>query len=160
MAQAFELVTDWRLDAPPEEVWAALRAVEAWPQWWPSVLRVEVLAAGDADGIGAVHRLLWQTALPYRLTITSAVAAIEPGRRIEVRVSGHVVGTGTWTLGAGAGGGTAVGYLWRVDVGRPWMRWLLPALRPVFAWNHGKVMARGGDGLRRHLAAREAPPAR
>jgi len=34
------------------------------------------------------------------------------------------------------------------------MRRLLPVLRPVFAWNHDKVMQAGDAGLRRHLAAR------
>ena len=151
---AFDLVTDWALDAPPDEVWAVLRAVEAWPLWWRSVRRVETLAVGDAEGIGAVHRLVWQTALPYRLTITTEISAIEPGRRIEVRASGDVEGTGTWSLRPGAEGGTAVRYVWRVGVGKPWMRRLLPVLRPVFAWNHDKVMQAGDAGLRRHLAAR------
>lgn len=156
MADGFDLVTDWALDAPPDEVWAALRAVEAWPLWWPSVRRVETLATGDADGIGAIHRLLWQTALPYRMTITTEVSAIEPRRRIEVRARGDVEGSGTWSLAPGAGGGTVVRYVWRVGVGKPWMRRFLPVLRRVFAWNHVKVMEKGATGLQRHLAERGA----
>jgi hypothetical protein len=38
---------------------------------------------------------------------------------------------------------------------RPWMRLLAllaPLARPVFAWNHGVVMAWGRQGLERHLA--------
>ena len=35
---------------------------------------------------------------------------------------------------------------------KPWMIALSPILRPVFAWNHGKVMGWGYDGLTRKLA--------
>lgn len=154
MAEGFDLVSDWVLDAPPGEVWAVLRAVEAWPLWWPSVRRVATLAAGDSDGIGAAHRLVWQGALPYRLAITTEVAAIEPGRRIAVRARGDVEGAGTWTLRPEGGSGTAVRYVWRVGVDKAWMRRLLPILKPIFAWNHGKVMVAGEAGLRRHLATR------
>ena len=66
-APQFDLVTDWAFEAPPERVWAILRAVEDWPSWWPSVRKVEPVAAGDGDGVGAIHRLTWQTALPYTL---------------------------------------------------------------------------------------------
>jgi hypothetical protein len=41
-----------------------------------------------------------------------------------------------------------------VEVTKPWMRALAPLLRPVFTWNHGKVMGWGYEGLRRELAAR------
>jgi uncharacterized protein YndB with AHSA1/START domain len=152
MAEEFDLVTDWRLDAPLAAVWATLRDVEAWPGWWASVRRVETLEAGGREGVGAIHRLTWQTALPYRLTLATEVTAVEPMRRIAVRATGDVEGTGLWTLASAADGATAVRYVWRVGVTKPWMRAMLPVLKPAFAWNHGKVMAIGGEGLRRHLA--------
>ena len=44
-------------------------------------------------------------------------------------------------------------YDWIVEVTKPWMRLSAPLLRPVFAWNHGKVMGWGYQGLTRKLAA-------
>lgn len=159
MDNEFDLVTIWDLDAPLDPVWSTLRAVEQWPDWWRSVRQVEPLADGDSQGVGAVHRLVWQTALPYRLTLDTMVTAVEPPERIEVRAWGDVEGTGIWSLSRDSKGATVVRYVWRVGVGKPWMRRLLPILKPVFAWNHRKVMAIGGAGLRRHLARRDADSA-
>ena len=43
-------------------------------------------------------------------------------------------------------------YDWIVELTKPWMRSLAPILRPVFAWNHNKVMEWGRDGITRKLA--------
>jgi hypothetical protein len=150
----FELVTQWRLEAPTAAVWERIEDVAAWPRWWPSVRRVETLAPGDADGIGAIRRLSWQTALPYDLTFDVEVVRVDPHRLIEGRAFGELEGTGAWTF-AEAEGVTTATYDWRVDVGKPWMRRFAPLLRPVFAWNHGVVMRRGEAGLTRLLAAGE-----
>jgi uncharacterized protein YndB with AHSA1/START domain len=153
VAEEFDLVTDWDIDAPLAEVWNALRAAEAWPTWWPSVRRVELLVAGDAQGVGATHRLNWRTALPYDLVLETEVVAVDIERRIEVRARGDVEGVGIWSLGANPGGATTVRYVWRVSVAKPWMRHLLPLLKPAFAWNHRKVMSAGEAGLQRLVAS-------
>lgn len=125
--------------------------VEGWPGWWRAVRKVELLNAGGADGIGAVRRLTWVTALPYTLTFDVELVRIEPGRLSEGRAFGELDGTGIWTLYEEKGG-THVRYDWRVDVTKAWMRLLAPLLRPVFAWNHNVVMRWGEEGLRRRLA--------
>lgn len=153
----FQLVSEWRIDAPLDRVWNALCAVEDWPRWWPSVRRVEALAPGDQDGIGAVNRFTWATALPYDLSFDMTVAAMEPMRRIAGRATGELEGTGIWTLGhsnGGAEGRTVARYDWHVDAAKPWMRRFAPLLALVFAWNHDVVMRRGEAGLRRYLGAK------
>jgi hypothetical protein len=149
----FELVTQWQLPAPLARVWDRIEDVADWPRWWPSVKRVETLSAGGAEGIGAIRRLSWQTALPYDLTFDVEVVRAVRHQLIEGRAFGELEGTGTWTFAAAAGVTTAT-YDWRVDVGKSWMRALAPLLRPVFAWNHGRVMRRGEAGLTRELARR------
>ncbi len=115
---------------------------------------MEPLATGDENGIGAVNRFTWATALPYDLAFVMTVADMQPMRRIEGHAAGELEGTGVWTLtrsDVGADGLTIARYDWQVDVTKPWMHRLAPLLTPVFAWNHGVVMRRGEQGLRRHL---------
>jgi uncharacterized protein YndB with AHSA1/START domain len=152
----FDLVTDWHLAAPVEQVWALLRDVQGWPNWWPNVAEAERLERGDREGVGAVHRIAWTTALPYRLTFTTRVVAIEPMRQIEIEAWGEMDGSGTWTL-LPEGDGVQLRYRWRVAPRRPWMRRLAPLLRPVFAWNHGRVMASGRKGLEAGLSGYSDP---
>jgi uncharacterized protein YndB with AHSA1/START domain len=63
-ATEFNLTTNWTLAAPREAVWRELTKPEDWPAWWRVVERVELLEAGDADGVGALRRMTWRTALP------------------------------------------------------------------------------------------------
>ena len=149
----FVLVTDWHFDAPIERVWALIEDVDGWPSWWRAVRKVEMLKAGDADGVGTVRRLTWATALPYTLAFDVVLVRVEPGRLSEGRAFGDLDGTGIWTLWE-ENGGTHVRYDWRVDVTKGWMRLLAPLLRPVFAWNHNVVMRWGEEGARRLLAGR------
>lgn len=148
----FDLVTQWRLDAPVADVWEALIRVENWPQWWKAVAGIEVIAPGGVDGVGTVRRITWRTALPYTLAFEMRTTRIEKPHVIEGRASGELDGTGRWTLSAD-GAGTLARYDWQVDVTKRWMRALAPLLRPVFVWNHHVVMGWGEDGLRGKLSA-------
>ena len=85
--------------------------------------------------------------------ITIDVESVEALRhnRIRGRSRGHLRGEGIWLLRTD-GPFTDVTYVWRVELDKPWMRWLAPLLAPVFRWNHDSVMRAGGAGLARHLA--------
>jgi len=93
-AQEFHLITELRLDAPIEAIWQVLSEVEAWPEWRPTVKRVELLRAGDGDGIGAVRRMTWRTALPYSLGFDMTTTRVHPMTLIEGRASGKMGGAG------------------------------------------------------------------
>jgi hypothetical protein len=149
-ATQFSLTTHWAFDAPLERVWALIERTQDWPDWWPAVRSVTALSEGDARGIGAVRRLVWKTALPYSIAFDVEVTHIEHLCLIEGRARGELDGVGTWTF-ASEGKWTHVRYEWRVEVTKAWMRLFAPLLRPVFAWNHGKVMAWGEAGARARL---------
>jgi hypothetical protein len=68
-------------------------------------------------------------------------------------VDGELAGGGTWRLYE-QDGTTAALYEWNVRTTRPWMNLLAPVARPVFAWNHNWVMARGGEGISELLGCR------
>ncbi len=149
-AKDFHLITEWRLDAPIDAVWQVLTEVEDWPGWWPAVLRVDGLKPGNDNGVGSLRRMTWRTALPYSLSFDMTTTHVEPKTLIEGQASGELDGIGRWTL-AKESGGTYVRYDWIVAVSKPWMRFLAPILRPVFAWNHEKVMGWGLAGIKRKL---------
>ncbi|MDK1373734.1 MULTISPECIES: SRPBCC family protein [unclassified Sinorhizobium] len=147
----FNLVTEWTIDASVEDVWRVLNAPETWPEWWPSVKEVTLLREGDEDGIGAVHRMKWSTALPYDLSFEIETIRIVPLSIIEGRARGELEGIGRWTLQP-EGSKCNVRYDWIVRVTKPWMIRLSFVLKPVFGWNHAVVMERGRRGLMRRLA--------
>jgi uncharacterized protein YndB with AHSA1/START domain len=152
-ASHFDLVSHWRLQAPIEQVWAALVATDDWPRWWPQVQRVTLLREGGPDGVGSVRRIDWTTRLPYRLVIEVETTELLRPQCLRGRSRGQLDGEGLWLLRA-EDGHTEVTYVWRVHLVQRWMRWLAPLLAPLFRWNHASVMRAGEVGLRRHLASR------
>ena len=152
MAQ-YEMVTIWKIKAPIESVWEAIRSLEDWPAWWSFVAKVVEIDPGAENGLGAVHRLDWKTRLPYSLSFESVVVQIKKPIRIEAKVDGELVGYATWRLSQ-TGDITMVRHDWRVSTRKAWMNWLAPIAKPAFKWNHVAVMQDGGEGLARHLDAK------
>jgi uncharacterized protein YndB with AHSA1/START domain len=150
-AAHFDLVSQWRIDASADRVWAALTDPATWPLWWPCVQAVRTLREGGADGVGAVRRIHWSTRLPYRIVIELESIESVRHQRLRGRSRGQLDGEGLWLLRAEAGL-TDVTHVWRVTLKRRWMRWLAPLLGPVFRWNHEGVMRAGEAGLQRYLA--------
>lgn len=149
----FELVSEWRLAFPLERVWAEISSPDAWPQWWRAVKKVEVLSNGGPDGIGAVRRFTWRTALPYELSFDMTATRVEPMSILEGRAKGELDGTGLWTLRR-EGEGTLVRYDWNIDITIPWQVALAPILRPAYRWNHNVVMGWGEIDIIKRLSNR------
>jgi hypothetical protein len=147
----YQFVTRWDVAAPQAHVWELLMAPEQWPTWWRGVERVELLQPGcEPHGVGAVRRYTWRSRLPYRLTFTMETTRIEPQSLIEGRATGELEGQGCWHLSHSTGI-THVRYDWDVVATKPWMQWLAPLARPLFAWNHDVVMRWGCEGLRQQV---------
>ena len=129
-----------------------LKDSAAYPEWWQGVTVVELLAPGDADGVGEVARYSWRSVLPYTLTFEGRVTRVEPPYLLEGHATGELEGVGVWHLLEGPIG-TAVLYSWEVRTTKSWMNLLGPLPRPAFRWNHDLVMRQGGAGLARRLGA-------
>jgi hypothetical protein len=149
-ATRFDLVSDWHFDTPIERIWPELIRPDDWPQWWRAVKQVQLVRDGDRNGVGAVRRFTWGTALPYTLSFEMTATRIVPMRLIEGEARGELDGTGRWTL-TREGEGTHVRYQWVVEVTKPWQVTLAPLLRPVYAWNHNIVMGWGFEDLKTYL---------
>ena len=146
----YSFVTLWRFRSPLEPVWETVRRSEEWPAWWRGVERVERIAPGDEEGVGALLRYTWRSKLPYRLAFEMRLTRVEPLSAIEGEAVGELAGAGRWSFAHDAGV-TRVRYDWDVRTNRAWMNLLAPVARPLFKWNHDAVMDWGADGLARKL---------
>jgi Polyketide cyclase / dehydrase and lipid transport len=153
----YHFVSNWRLQAPIDQVWEEIFHTERWPSWWRYVHRVDQLDPGDADGLGKRQHLVFTTRLPYRLGFEIHVRRIQPPTILEADATGELEGVGRWTLGRDDGG-TLVRYDWAVRTTRWWMNLAAPVARPVFAWNHDALMREAAQGLARRLDAELALP--
>lgn len=151
----YEFVTHWTISAPVDRVWRELMAPDEWPTWWRGVERVRLIRSGGDDDLGAIRECTWRSRLPYRLVFSFETTRVEKPRVIEGRATGELEGMGRWTLEP-AGTSTRVRYDWQVRAAKPWIRWLSPIARPIFAWNHDVVMEWGREGLVRRV--RESRP--
>jgi hypothetical protein len=142
----FEFFDEWRLAADFEAVWAVIREVERWPDWWPSVRSV-IPVIGRA---GETWEFRFRTRLPYDMAFVAEVERDDPLVEVAARVTGRVDGSGRW-MATGIEGGTLVRFDWWVRPKVAWMRAVAPIARPVFSWNHRSLMAEGARGLARRL---------
>ena len=146
----FSITTE--VDAPPEVVFAVLSEVERWPEWTPTVTRVERLGdAGAPLALGGRLRIVQPKVPPAEWTVT----ALEPGRgfRLFSRSPGATVEANHWAEPAGAGDRSRVS---RSQRQRPAA---LTSPLEVAAQGLSLIGARHGadqQGLRSFLDARQA----
>jgi hypothetical protein len=148
----YNFTTHWHFDQPLEMVWEIIRLMDNWPEWWKYVREVKKIREGDENEIGAVRRITWSTALPYSITFDSELTSLIQYKSMEGKAFGDLTGIGVWTFEQN-GIGTNVRYDWKVSISKPWMKFLEPLLKPIFKWNHDKVMMAGYEGLTEKLLA-------
>jgi hypothetical protein len=146
----YHYVSTWQLQAPIQQVWAALNDLEHLPTWYRGVQEARELAPGDAQGVGRRVRYVIKGRLPLRLAFEATTTRSLPPRDQELRAEGELAGTGRWSLDQ-HGDITIARYTWEVRTTRPWMNLLAPLARPVFTWNSRGVMLQAGQGLARFL---------
>ncbi|MCU1432614.1 MAG: polyketide cyclase [Actinotalea sp.] len=149
--EVYRFVSAWHLPGTVDQAWKAVSRIEDWPRWWPAVSATRTILPGRPDGVGRVNGYLLRAPLGYRLGVVTRTIEVSAPRRVVVAVSGHLAGTGTWTLER-EDDGVRVDQVWEVAATRPWMRLLAPVARPAFRWSHDRAARRGGEGLARWLA--------
>jgi hypothetical protein len=136
----------WRLDAPADDVYAALERLPDYPTWWREVRTVDRLTA-DA------FRIRCRATLPYDLVFTSTQERRDPGARVlQARLDGDLDGFSRWTIAPNTEGGTDAVFDEEVHATKPLLRRLAPVARPVFKANHELMMRHGRRGLATYLA--------
>ncbi len=146
------MLTVWRIDAPLEDVFATIEDTLRWPEWWPSVRKVDQISSGDAKGIGSVRRYAWQGRLPYRVAFDVCATRIDELVALEGVATGDLAGIGHWRFSS-LGQISVVHYEWHVHSKRWWMNLVAPVARAIFIRNHAQIMTQGGKALARLLKA-------
>jgi Polyketide cyclase / dehydrase and lipid transport len=146
----YTFLTAWRVAARREDVFEVLHESERWPEWWDGLERVVKLEEGDADGRGSLGVYTWRSVMRYRLEFEMRITRVERPYRMDGEATGELAGTGIWRLYED-GDATAVLFEWQVHTTRRWMNALAPIARPVFRWNHDRLMRAGGHGLAQRL---------
>jgi len=152
----YHFVSTWEVEAPMGPVFDLIAQPVAWPQWWRGVTDVRLLAAGEPDGTGIVHRFTFRSLLPYDLTFDVRSTLIDPPARVFGDASGDLVGRGRWFL-IPTPGGTRVRYEWDVATSEWWMNALGLVAGPLFSWNHDVIMRWGEEGMRARLGLPPRP---
>jgi uncharacterized protein YndB with AHSA1/START domain len=137
----YHLVTDIRLSTNPERVWEALTRSDSSPSWWRWLREVEVMNEGDERGVGARFRHQVGTPLLYGVSYVGEVTRIVEPSLAEFEASGDFVGTGHFRLRPTEDGGTDLAFTWLVATPKRWMSLLGWVARPVFVWNHHRLMS-------------------
>lgn len=148
----YEFGTRWVIEAPLESVWEGVANPELWPRWWGAVRAAEVVDPGD-DGAGQRVRYAFRSELPYTLSFESVVRDTDSPYTVVADVTGDLEGVGRWDV-AEEGGVTVLDNTWDVRTTKPMMNVLAPLLRPVFVWNHHRMMRQGAEGLAHRVGAR------
>jgi uncharacterized protein YndB with AHSA1/START domain len=148
-ANEYSFVTDWHVEATPDEVFLILTDPLSLPRWWPEVY---LLVKEIDKGAFELHTRGW---LPYKLRWCFRVAESAPPERISLIAWGDLNGSGIWTLRR-RGFFTNIRYEWNVSASKLLLRRLSFVLKPVFRANHRWAMARGEQNLKAELARRRA----
>jgi carbon monoxide dehydrogenase subunit G len=118
------------LDASPVAVWSVLTDWERQASWMPDVAWLRVIGPGRQLGarIEVRTRVL---GIPLATDLVE-VTTWEPPRRLAVRHTGVVAGTGEWALATGPEGGTA--FTWTEVIRMP-----PPVLGDLALWLYGPI---------------------
>ncbi len=145
----------WNIYAPVSACWDALVARRAWAAWFP-----DVMLDGDApwnaqvaDSFGLLVRAPYGATIRVRLE----VVAVTPGSKLVLVSRGDLAGYAVVRFceqDSGKRSGCRVNIEWHVAANSRFLRWgSVLGLRPVFAWAHGRVMARALAAIRQELEA-------
>jgi uncharacterized protein YndB with AHSA1/START domain len=136
------------IDAPPRRVWAAIDDIATHVAWMADADAIR-FREGPRRGVGTTFECDTRVG-PLKLTDIMEITAWKPGRRMGVRHTGVVTGTGAFTLRRSRRGRTR--FTWTESLRFPW--WLggpigAVAGRVVLSW----VWQRNLRNLKRFVEA-------
>lgn len=154
-AARYHFVSEYTFQGDQHEIWRVLMDFEHAPHWWKGVKRVEILRPStNSDGIGLTYHCYVRAPSGYTFDYSSEIADVDPLRRIDLLSSGELVGHGRFLLTESPTGTLRLTFDWKVETPKGWISLLTPIARPIFTWNHDKLMTSFGRGLARASGAK------
>jgi len=139
----------FELTTAPSRVRSALLEPERWLPSWRHVRELDLISAGDGDGVGRRYRTTVRAITPYELTWEMTLVEAADGLLVWDAV-GDLAGRAELTL-SGDPHHTDVRARWSVTPTPRWMRRLWPVAGRLFVRNHDAIMRRGARHLADHL---------
>jgi len=132
----------WILDAPPSMVFDVLKRVDDYPKWWPDFVSVNSAGPNSYD-------MVVKGFLPYKIKYRLMNNVIDRKNLVlEGVVDGDLEGWIRWDVNPRNPVGCDV--LFKEEVSTK--KWILntfsSVLRPIFRFNHKRVMNRGEYSIR------------
>lgn len=140
MTTRYHFITTIELTSSIDEVWETLARSESWIDWWRWLKEVEVLNEGDSEGVGRRVRHTVSSPLRYRLTYVGFVTRVAERELSRFEAEGDLEGRGQFRIEATEEGTTLITFDWLVETPKEWMNLVAPLARPVFVWNHHRLM--------------------
>lgn len=121
------------IDAPPEQVWADVRDIATHVDWMADAVAIRFTTEQE-EGVGTTFKCDTRMG-PFRLTDVMEITEWVDQRRMGVRHTGLVTGSGVFTL-APTGPASTV-FTWTEELRFPW--WMGGPIgatlsRPVMTW--------------------------
>lgn len=145
----YNFITEWVFKASPKKVWEATRNVNTISLWWPGFKKcqarggVKTLEAGTIID-AAVQGLLGD------IKFTLEVTEVLPPVKLTLKSEGDLEGAGEWEL-IPLNEETITRISWNVST----TGWLMNVagflFKPLFMWNHNRVMAAGYQALKEKM---------
>lgn len=145
----YKFITTWAIDQPIEKIWDELIRFEQWPTWWKSIKNARLEKPKNKKDKFIFH-FTWRGILPYSLTFPIIITNLEPMKRIEGIAKGDLEGKGICTL-TSTKTQTTITFTWNVSTKKRWMNLVASLAKPIFSWNHNKIMEEGAKGLSKYL---------
>lgn len=143
----FVFRSQWRLPAPPLEVYGVLADVETYPQWWPQVRKARRIDEVSGE-------LTCRSLLPYDLVFRMRQEVRDPDELVlRAHMEGDLNGTTQWTITPDGDDASFAVFDENVSVGSGLLHAAGRLFRPALKFNHDLMMRAGEKGLRRHLRA-------
>jgi hypothetical protein len=152
MGARYRFLDDWYVPAPVEEVYDIVGDTARYPDWWGTFV-LEVSGDGGPPRPGRRSSFVVRGFLPYKVRWNATTTEADRPHGFSMDLSGDFDGNGRWTF-TPEGEGTRAELDWRPEVNKPFIRYLTPLLRPLFAKNHYWAMDRGQEGILRLIEQR------
>lgn len=134
-------------------MWQALTATPfSWAEWWPELIELGHVDL-HADMVGTRFSCTWRASAGYKLHCDFIITGITYPTQVQFRSSGDLVGTASWSF-SGSRRHTEIHIDWQVVTTKWWMNRLAIILKPIFIYNHNRLMSSGERGLESFLSTK------